>query len=376
MADGGPPVPEPPPLALAPPAAPPASPTQPPASPTQPVAPPIQPASPLVQPCPMPQLNWSHFKPEFAGKPNEDVEAHLLRINDWINTQAFPEDTKVQRFCLTLVGEARLWYESLKPIVLDWNGLETQFRQQYSNIGNTREQLFHAWRSFHFNENPERLDSYVTCIMQVALLLGYDKPKVLEVCKNTLPSRLYWVPIPIEDLIQAVKTTKRILTKEKIDNQLMGQSSSTPFMNIGDGYNSSKKVVTFETQDRLDDKLDKITSMMSKLTAQGSNQNRPFKPKIYQGKRTGQAKIIIIKIDIKIGIDQTVAIEKCHIEVELSMDKSLEEGCSVIRIIEVILGKAILEGMQNYWGQNFRGGYRGNFRNDNFGRGRSRSRER
>ena len=42
----------------------------------------------------------------------------------------------------------------------------------------------------------------------------------------------------------------------------MGQSTSTPFM-----YISSKKVVTFDTQDRLDDKLEKITSMMSTLTA-------------------------------------------------------------------------------------------------------------
>ena len=31
-------------------------------------------------------------------------------------------------------------------------------------------------------------------------------------------------------------------------------------------------------------------------------------------------------------------------------------------------------GMQNYIGQNFRGGYRGNFRNENFGRSRRRSR--
>ena len=26
----------------------------------------------------------------------------------------FPENVKVQRFCLTLIGEARLWYESIK----------------------------------------------------------------------------------------------------------------------------------------------------------------------------------------------------------------------------------------------------------------------
>ena len=37
-------------------------------------------------------------------------------------------------------------------------------------------------------------------------------------------------------------------------------------MNVRDGYNS-KKVVAFDMQDRLDDKIDKLTSMMNKLTA-------------------------------------------------------------------------------------------------------------
>ena len=31
-------------------------------------------------------LNWSHFKPEYSGKPDEDAEAHLLRTNDWMDT--------------------------------------------------------------------------------------------------------------------------------------------------------------------------------------------------------------------------------------------------------------------------------------------------
>ena len=53
-------------------------------------------------------MNWSHFKPEYAGKPGEDVEAHLLRMNDWMNTYDFPDGVKVQRFCLTLMREARL----------------------------------------------------------------------------------------------------------------------------------------------------------------------------------------------------------------------------------------------------------------------------
>ena len=51
---------------------------------------------------------------------------------------------KVQRFCIRLVGEARLCYESLRHINIDWQGLQNQFRQLYSKIGNTTEQLSHA----------------------------------------------------------------------------------------------------------------------------------------------------------------------------------------------------------------------------------------
>ena len=35
-------------------------------------------------------------------------------------THNFPRKANVQRFCLTLTGEARLWYESLRPIEIDW----------------------------------------------------------------------------------------------------------------------------------------------------------------------------------------------------------------------------------------------------------------
>ena len=38
-----------------------------------------------------------------------------------------------------------------------------------SRIGNTREQLFHAWMSFHFYENAENTDSYVTYVRKVVI---------------------------------------------------------------------------------------------------------------------------------------------------------------------------------------------------------------
>ena len=90
----------------------------------------------------------------------------------------------------------------------------------------------------------ETLDSYVTHIRQVAILFSYSKPQILKVFKNTLPTILYWVLFPTENLRQVVETAKRILTKEKIDRQLVGQSFSTPFMSMKDGYASKR--VTFD----------------------------------------------------------------------------------------------------------------------------------
>ena len=220
-------------------------------------------------------INWSNFKLEFSGKPEEDAEAHLLCSNDWMNAHHFVDGVKVQRFCLTLLGEARLWFQSLEPLDnVTWLEFQNLFRQRFSKLGNTCEQLFHAWRSFNFNENTETINSYVMQIRQVA-------PQVLEVFINTLPTKLYWILFPIEDLRQAVETAKRILTKEKLDKQLTGQTSASPFMNIRDGI---ERKVSFNARDELGDKIDKLTVMMSRLAAKDSNEKRPFKPQIYKSR--------------------------------------------------------------------------------------------
>ena len=59
---------------------------------------------------------------------------------------------QIRHFCLTLIGEAKLWYESLAILDDDWPALQNKFRWQYSKIGNTPKQLFHAWRTFKFDE--------------------------------------------------------------------------------------------------------------------------------------------------------------------------------------------------------------------------------
>ena len=230
-------------------------------------------------------IHFSYFKLELSGKPDEDTEAHLFCMNNWMNVHHFNEGVKVQRLCLTLLGEARLWYQSLEPINVDWKGLQHLFRQQYSKIGNIREQLFHAWRSFTFDENTETIDTYVTHIRQVAALLGFGEPQTLEVFKNALPTKLYWILFPIQDLRPVVEIAKRILTKEKLDRQLTGQSLSTPFMSIRDGH---QRRVSSDMKEELGDKIDKLVVMIGKLGSGNSGTNKQFKPQIYQSRGRGQ----------------------------------------------------------------------------------------
>ena len=156
------------------------------------------------------------FKPEFAGKPEEDAEAHLY-MNDWMWTHNFEENVNVQRFCLTLLGETRFWYETLNLNNIEWLELQNAFRQQYSKLGNTSEQYFHQWRSFYFDENADSIDSHVTRVSQCAVTLNYGEPQMLELLKNTLSSRLYPMSFPINNLRDAVTTAKWVMIKEKID---------------------------------------------------------------------------------------------------------------------------------------------------------------
>ena len=73
----------------------------------------------------------------------------------------------------------------------------------------------------------------------------------------------------IDDLRTAIETAKRVLTKEKIDKQRTGQSSTSPFMKASQ-ENSKKSCemgVSFsalETIERNSDSIDKLTSLVSK----------------------------------------------------------------------------------------------------------------
>ena len=119
--------------------------------------------------------------------------------------------------------------------------------------------------------------------------------QILENFKNTLLYRLYLTLINVNNLRDAIDLAKRVLTKEKLDRQLTGQSS-TPFMKATSNDSNSpqnhhKKGVTFdamETLERNSDWIDRLTSLVSDMKMTMDRKQSPNKPKIYQGRSRNQ----------------------------------------------------------------------------------------
>ena len=196
---------------------------------------------------------------------------------------------------MSVTQEARLWYESLnvQQQQLAWQNLQDRFKQQYSKVGNTREKYLHAWRSFQFDGATNMIDGYMHKVKQVAALLDYGEPQILELLKNTLPSRLYYLLYQIDNLRVAVETAKRLLTKEQMDKKI-GQSTTSPFMQVNQGSSKIKdkmeKKVSFsavEAMERTADSIDRLASLMDKMNTKLDRRKDQYRPRVYQGRNQG-----------------------------------------------------------------------------------------
>ena len=80
---------------------------------------------------------------------------------------------------------------------------------------------------------------------------------------------------------EAVETAKRFLTKEKIDRQMTGQST-TPFMKLTE---KKRKSVTFDARDMLkkaSENMERMTAPMDKMHIKLDQKEVSYKPQIYQ----------------------------------------------------------------------------------------------
>ena len=134
------------------------------------------------------------------------------------------------------------------------------------------------------------IDGYIQKVKQVAALLDYGEPQILELFKNTLPSRFYDMLYQIDNLRVVVKTAKRLLTKEQMDKKA-GQLTISPFMQVNQGSSKSKdkmeKKVSFsavEAMERTTDSIEMLASLMDKMDTKLDRREDQYRPRVYQGR--------------------------------------------------------------------------------------------
>ena len=66
------------------------------------------------------------------------------------------------------------------------------------------------------------IDACVNIIKQVAVLLNYGEPQILELFKNTLPSKLYWILFSIDNLKDTLDAVKRAMKRRRLIDNYQG----------------------------------------------------------------------------------------------------------------------------------------------------------
>ena len=74
-----------------------------------------------------------------------------------------------------------------------------------------------------------------------------------------------------------------MLTKEKLDRHLAGQSTGIPFLTMKEENEQRHKTIVFNENNVLGATIDKLTSILGNLSTQ-NRQSKPFKPRVYQGR--------------------------------------------------------------------------------------------
>ena len=95
----------------------------------------------------------------------------------------------------------------------------------------------------------------------------------------------------MNNLREAVETTKHVLSKEQIDGNKSGQSAASPFIKVNQ-QNPKRKSVSFnmiETIQKQGDSIDKLTSLMNELSSKLDRKENftQYKPRIHPGRNRG-----------------------------------------------------------------------------------------
>ena len=147
--------------------------------------------------------------PIFKGLLGKRPEAHLLRVNDWMDTYNILPVNKPANFKHTLDHLVREWYDSLTfPIAL--NDLQQRFSRYFSTQGRSIKHLHDKWQNFSFTPGQDDIEAYIRDVKEAAHQLNYNDEVVLLLIKATMPSEIYGTLYNQHDLNTVITMVKDI----------------------------------------------------------------------------------------------------------------------------------------------------------------------
>ena len=137
---------------------------------------------------------------------------------------------------------------------------------------------------------------------------------------------------------------KRVLTKEKLDKQLSGQTANnTPFMKMEDTINPGKKLLN-KPQDAIAERLENLTSMMYKMSIQQEEGKKPFKPQVYLKRGRGQRrKTLVTETEVEIMLGKDKISDKLRMDMEMVTEEVIIDKTLVEVTAEIEAGKILGE---------------------------------
>ena len=150
----------------------------------------------------------------------------------------------------------------------------------------------------------------------------------------------------------AVEKAKRVLTKEKIDRQRMGQSSTSPFLKVSqESKGNCEKGVTFnglEIIERNSDSINKLTPSVNKMNIKMDEKEPQYKPRVYQGRTEdavmdkiiiGPGKGHIVEIMLNTEEEEIIVTEVTGLTIELGVHQDQEMTMEMEGMTDLLIDK-------------------------------------
>ena len=144
--------------------------------------------------------------PVFKGKKGEDLEDHILKVEDYFEIHEIKkEGDKIKRFKDTFFEMARKWAQTLNYTEVnkfDYNpkdkndkkaSMEYLFLARFVKEGRTVEAAYNAWSTPTFDPNKDDIEHFVSKVEDLAKKLGYNEDAQVMAVKSILPRDVYGI---------------------------------------------------------------------------------------------------------------------------------------------------------------------------------------